>query len=74
MTLPILRSGSVARVKGMVFEAMRQCADMLEDCSDFAGRDELVDIPRLINDLRGPKELVMKNLASKRRALQFLKF
>ena len=64
----------VARLKKLMYEALQRCADVIAETKDFAGRDELVDVPRLIDDLRGPEEAVMKNLSHKRRAVQFLKF
>ncbi len=69
-----LELARVNHLKALMAEAFEQCADLLEGCSDFEGREQFVDVDRLIDDLRGPKENLLDNFSNKRRALQFLKF
>ncbi|MDN3644821.1 asparagine synthase C-terminal domain-containing protein [Pontixanthobacter aestiaquae] len=69
-----LERARVAQLGILMAEAFRQCADLLEDCSDFAGTDQFVDVSRLIADLRGPEDTLLDNFSYKRRALQFLRF
>ncbi|MXO90818.1 asparagine synthetase B family protein [Pontixanthobacter aquaemixtae] len=69
-----LETARVNSLFKIVRPAMMTCADLLESSSDLGPRADFVDIPKLINDLRGPEEGFPKNFSHKRRALQFLLF